>query len=123
MSELRAAPSPCNDEIELAPLIEEVLADLAPLADQKGIALACRGNSLMKGSDPLMYRMMFNLVENAIRYSRPASTIDVTVDEEGDRVLVRIEDEGFGIPEQSTETACSSRFSASTSLAAGNTGA
>ena len=43
---------------------------------------------------------MFNLVENAIRYSRPASTIAVTVDEEGDRVLVRIEDEGFGIPEQ-----------------------
>lgn len=97
-SELRAIP--CNDEIELAPLIEEVLADLAPLADQKDIAPACRGNSLMNGSDPLMYRMMFNLVENAIRYSRPASTIDVTVDEEGDRVLVRIEDEGFGIPEQ-----------------------
>ena len=98
MSELRAIP--CNDEIELAPLIEEVLADLAPLADQKGIALACRGNNLMNGSDPLMYRMMFNLVENAIRYSRPASTIDVTVDEEDDRVLIRIEDEGFGIPEQ-----------------------
>ena len=54
----------------------------------------------MNGSDPLMYRMMFNLVENAIRYSRPASTIDVTVNEEDDRVLIRIEDEGFGIPEQ-----------------------
>ena len=98
MSELRAIP--CNDEIELAPLIEEVLADLAPLADQKDIALACRGNNLVNGSDPLMYRMMFNLVENAIRYSRPASTVDVTVDEEGDQVLVRIKDEGFGIPEQ-----------------------
>lgn len=98
MSELRAIP--CNDEIELAPLIEEVLADLAPLADQKNIAFACRGNSLMNGSDPLMYRMMFNLVENAIRYSRPASTIDVTVNEEDDRVLIRIEDGGFGIPEQ-----------------------
>lgn len=103
MSELRAIP--CNDEIELAPLIEEVLADLAPLADQKSIALACRGNSLMNGSDPLMYRMMFNLVENAIRYSRPASTVDVTVDEEGDQVLVRIEDEGFGIPEQHRDSA------------------
>lgn len=77
-----------------------MLADLAPLDDQKGIALACRGNNLVNGSDPLMYRMMFNLVENAIRYSRPASTVDVTVDEEDDRVLVRIEDEGFGIPEQ-----------------------
>lgn len=98
MSELRAIP--CNDEIELAPLIEEVLTDLAPLADQKGIALVCRGNNLVNGSDPLMYRMIFNLVENAIRYSRPASTVDVTVNEEGDRVLVRIEDEGFGIPEQ-----------------------
>ena len=102
MSELRAIP--CNDEIELAPLIDEVLADLAPLADQKGIALSCRGNSLVNGSDPLMYRMMFNLVENAIRYSRPASTVDVTVDEEDDRVLVRIEDEGFGIPEQHRDT-------------------
>ena len=102
MSELRAIP--CNDEIELAPLIEEVLADLAPLADQKGIALACRGNSLVNGSDPLIYRMMFNLVENAIRYSRPASTVDVTVDEEGDRVLIRTKDEGFGIPEQHRDT-------------------
>lgn len=102
MSELRAIP--CNDEIELAPLIEEVLADLAPLADQKGIALACRGNNLVNGSDPLIYRMLFNLVENAIRYSRPASTVDVTVDEEGDRVLIRTKDEGFGIPEQHRDT-------------------
>lgn len=102
MSELRAIP--CNDEIELAPLIEEVLADLAPLADQKGIALACRGNSLVNGSDPLIYRMMFNLVENAIRYSRPASKVDVTVDEEGDRVLIRTKDEGFGIPKQHRDT-------------------
>ena len=98
MSELRNVP--CNDAIELAPMIEEVIADLTPLAEQKGIALASEGNAQTIGSDTLIYRLLFNLTENAIRYSAPNSTVQIGVLAEGDRVLLRVRDQGPGIPEQ-----------------------
>lgn len=98
MSELRNVP--CNDAIELAPMIEEVIADLTPLAEQKGIALASEGNAQTIGSDTLIYRLLFNLTENAIRYSAPNSTVQIGALAEGDRVLLRVRDQGPGIPEQ-----------------------
>lgn len=98
MSELRGVP--CNEKIQLAPMIEEVLTDLAPLAEQKGIVLACNGDAQITGSDTLLYRMLFNLVENAIRYSRPDSTVGVSVCAEGGRILVRVRDSGPGVPDQ-----------------------
>lgn len=98
MSELRNVP--CNDAIELAPMIEEVIADLTPLAEQKGIALASEGNAQTIGSDTLIYRLLFNLAENAIRYSAPNSTVQIGALAEGDRVLLRVRDQGPGIPEQ-----------------------
>ena len=67
MSELRTVP--CNDVIELAPMFEEVFADLAPLAEKRGITLECDGDGTIIGSDTLIYRMLFNLTENAIRYN------------------------------------------------------
>ena len=67
MSELRSVP--CEDEIELAPMIEEIYTDLAPVAEEKGVSLKCEGNARMIGSDTLVYRMLFNLTENAIRYT------------------------------------------------------
>lgn len=91
---------PCNDAIELAPMIEEVIADLTPLAEQKGIALASEGNAQTIGSDTLIYRLLFNLTENAIRYSAPNSTVQIGALAEGDRVLLRVRDQGPGIPEQ-----------------------
>ena len=98
MSELRSVP--CNDVIELAPMIEEVLTDLAPLAEQKGIALASEGDAQTIGSDTLVYRLLFNLAENAIRYSTPGSTVQISARAEADRVLLRVHDQGPGIPEQ-----------------------
>ena len=98
MSELRSVP--CNDTIELAPLIEEVLTDLAPLAEQKGITLASEGDAQTIGSDTLIYRLLFNMAENAIRYSAPNSTVQINACAEGDRVLLRVRDQGPGIPEQ-----------------------
>ena len=62
MSELRSVP--CEDEIELAPMIEEIYTDLAPVAEEKGVLLKCEGNARMIGSDTLIYRMLFNLTEN-----------------------------------------------------------
>ena len=98
MSELRSVP--CNDEIDLAPMIEEVLADLAPLAEEKGIMLASEGEAQMIGSDTLVYRLLFNLAENAIRYGAPGSTVQISTHDESDRVLLRVRDQGLGIPEQ-----------------------
>ena len=102
MSELRSVP--CNDRIELAPMVEEVLADLTPLAEARGIALESSGDARLTGSDTLMYRLVFNLVENAIRYSRPDTAVRVSACEEGGRVVLRISDGGPGIPEQFKES-------------------
>ena len=102
MSELRSVP--CNDRIELAPLVEEVFADLAPLAEQREIALECEGDAAIVGSDTLMYRLVFNLVENALRYSRPGTAVSVSIDEEANRVLLRVRDRGAGIPVQYKES-------------------
>ena len=98
MSELRSVP--CNDEIDLAPMIEEVLTDLAPLAEEKDIMLASEGEAQIIGSDTLIYRLLFNLAENAIRYSAPSSTVQISTQDEGGRVLLRVRDQGLGIPEQ-----------------------
>ena len=102
MSELNTVP--CNDEIELSPMIEEIFADLAPLAEDKGVALEHDGNATIIGSDTLIYRMLFNLTENAIRYNRPNSRVQISVSEKDDNVLIRVKDNGFGIPEQYRES-------------------
>ena len=102
MSELRSVP--CEDEIELGPLSEEVLTDLAPLAEHKDIALSCSGDALVIGSDTLLYRLVFNLVENAIRYSRPGSTVNVSIRDNDSHVFLRVEDQGPGIPKQYRES-------------------
>ena len=102
MSELRSVP--CGDAVELGPLSEEVLTDLAPLADKKGMALNCAGNALVIGSDTLLYRLVFNLVENAIRYSRPDSTVNVSICDTDSHVFLRVEDQGPGIPKQYRES-------------------
>ena len=102
MSELRSVP--CEDDVELGPLSEEVLTDLAPLAENKGIALNCAGDALVTGSDTLLYRLVFNLVENAIRYSRPDSTVNVSICDNDSHVFLRVEDQGPGIPKQYRES-------------------
>ena len=102
MSELRSVP--CEDDVELGPLSEEVLTDLAPLAEHKDIALNCSGDALIIGSDTLLYRLVFNLVENAIRYSRPGSTVNVSISDNDSHVFLRVEDQGPGIPKQYRES-------------------
>lgn len=102
MSELRSVP--CEDAVELGPLSEEVLTDLAPLAEHKDIALNCSGDALIIGSDTLLYRLVFNLVENAIRYSRPGSTVNVSISDNDSHVFLRVEDQGPGIPKQYRES-------------------
>ena len=102
MSELRSVP--CEDDVELGPLSEEVLTDLAPLAENKDVTLDCAGDALTIGSDTLLYRLVFNLVENAIRYSRSGSTVSVSISGSDSHVLLRVKDEGPGIPKQYRES-------------------
>ncbi len=98
MSELRTVA--CTDRIELGPMAEEILADLAPLAEKKGIILENSGDGIITGSDTLIYRMLYNLTENAIRYNRPDGTVRITVTDEDSRLVIRVADTGCGIPEQ-----------------------
>lgn len=102
MSELRGVP--CGDAVELGPLSEEVLTDLAPLAENKDVALDCTGDALAIGSDTLLYRLVFNLVENAIRYSRPGSTVNVSICDTDSHVFLRVKDQGPGIPKKYRES-------------------
>lgn len=102
MSELRSVP--CNDRIELAPMIEEILTDLEPIAEEKGIALNYDGNGTMIGSDTLIYRLIFNLTENAIRYNRANAQVHISVCDDGDKISIRVRDNGHGIPEQYRES-------------------
>lgn len=118
MSELRTVP--CTDQIEIAPMVEEIFADLSPLADRNGIALEFCGNGVMTGSDTLIYRLIFNLTENAIRYNRPNGTVNVKTSKEGTHLVIRISDTGHGIPEQYRESIFQP-FSVWTNPAAANT--
>ena len=102
MSELRSVP--CNDRIELDPMIEEIITDLEPIAEEKGIALNYDGNGTMIGSDTLIYRLIFNLTENAIRYNRANAQVHISVCDDGDKISIRVRDNGHGIPEQYRES-------------------
>lgn len=102
MSELRTVP--CDDRVELAPMIEEIFTDLAPLAESKCIALEADGGAVLTGSDPLLYRLLFNLTENAIRYGRPDGAVRITVSEADGNVQIRVCDHGPGIPEAYRES-------------------
>ena len=102
MSELRTVP--CNDRIEIAPMIEEIFTDLSPLADRNEISLEFDGSGILTGSDTLIYRLIFNLTENAIRYNRPNGTVNVKTSKEGTHLVIRISDTGHGIPEQYRES-------------------
>ena len=102
MSELRSVP--CNDRIELAPMIEEIITDLEPIAEKKGIALNYNGNGMMIGSDTLIYRLIFNLTENAIQYNRTNGHVHISVCDNGDDILIRVRDNGHGIPEKYRES-------------------
>ena len=71
-----------NERIQLAPMIEEIFTDLAPLSDKLGVTLTAEGDGIMTGSDALIYRLIFNLTENAVKYNRPGGSVRVSVTQE-----------------------------------------
>ena len=88
-----------NERIQLAPMIEEIFTDLAPLSDKRGVTLTAEGDGIMTGSDALIYRLIFNLTENAVKYNRPGGSVRVSVTQELEKLLLRVSDTGCGIPE------------------------
>mgnify|MGYP004570186559 FL=1 len=102
MSELQTVAR--DDEISLDALIEEVLADLEPLAQEKTIHLTAQCDAVtMTGSDILLYRLVYNLVENAIKYNTPGGTVTVGADRQDKHIRLTVADTGTGIPEELKE--------------------
>ena len=97
MSNLRQVAR--NERIQLAPMIEEIFTDLAPLTDKRGVTLTADGDGVMTGSDALIYRLVFNLAENAIKYNHSGGSVRVSVAQEPKKLLLRVSDTGCGIPE------------------------
>ena len=98
MSNLRQVAR--NERIRLAPMIEEIFTDLAPLSDKCGVTLTAEGDGIMTGSDALIYRLICNLTENAVKYNRPGGSVRVSVAQEPEKLLIRVSDNGCGIPEE-----------------------
>ena len=98
MSNLRQVAR--NERIRLAPMIEEIFTDLAPLSDKCGVTLTAEGDGIMTGSDALIYRLIFNLTENAVKYNRPGGSVRVSVAQEPEKLVIRVSDNGCGIPEE-----------------------
>ena len=87
-----------NEHIQIAPMIEEIFTDLASLAEKKEISLVYDGDGVMTGSDALIYRLLFNLTENAVKYNHPGGRVRVSVTQEPEKLLIRVSDTGCGIP-------------------------
>lgn len=102
MSELQSVGR--DDKIILDAIVEEVLADLEPLAVEKNIKLIGKcEDATMIGSDILIYRLVYNLVENAIKYNHPLGQVTVTAYQRNKRVYLSVEDTGSGIPKELRE--------------------
>ena len=102
MSELQTVGR--DDKIILDAIVEEVLADLEPLAVEKNIKLIGKcEDATMIGSDILIYRLVYNLIENAIKYNHPLGQVTVTAYQRNKHVYLSVEDTGSGIPKELRE--------------------
>lgn len=102
MSELQTVAR--DEEIEIDALIEEVLADLEPLAQEKDVRLTGKCDKVfLIGSDILIYRLVYNLVENAIKYNVSGGAVTVTATQRDKHICLAVEDTGNGIPEELKE--------------------
>lgn len=102
MSELQTVGR--DDKIMVDAIVEEVLADLEPLAQEKNIKLIEKCEKIiMTGSDILIYRLVYNLVENAIKYNHPGGQVTVISYQNEKHIYLSVEDTGNGIPEELRE--------------------
>ena len=74
-----------NERLQLAPMIDEIFTDLELLAEKKGVSLQAEGDGIMTGSDTLIYRLLFNLTENAVNYNRSGGKVRISVVQEQEK--------------------------------------
>lgn len=102
MSELRSVAR--DDTIDIGLLIEEVIADLDPLSNEKNIEVTSDCEDItLTGSDILIYRMVYNLTENALKYGTQGEKVCVTAKSTDTKVLISVADNGNGIPDDMKE--------------------
>ena len=102
MTELQSAEK--NDNISLSELVEEVICDLVAVGENKGITLSQnKGEAEVTGSDTLIYRAIYNLIENAIKYNKDGGEVSVSVEEHNEFAKVIIADTGPGIAKEDWE--------------------
>ena len=89
-----------NEQLQIAPMVEEIFTDLASLAEKRSITLEAEGDGIMTGSDALIYRMLFNLTENAVKYNRLGGSVRVELAQGQEKCIIRVSDTGCGIPEE-----------------------
>ena len=102
MSELQTVGR--DEQIIMDDLVDEVLEDLEPLAQEKNIKLIGKCKDItMVGSDILIYRLVYNLVENAIKYNHSGGQVTVTAYKERKHIYLSVADTGSGIPKELRE--------------------
>ena len=89
-----------NEQLQLAPMVEEIFTDLVPLAEKRSITLEAEGDAALTGSDALIYRLLFNLTENAVKYNRPGGSVRIELAQRQEKCIIRVSDTGCGIPEE-----------------------
>ena len=89
-----------NEQLQLAPMVEEIFTDLASLAEKRSITLEAEGDAALTDSDALIYRMLFNLTENAVKYNRLGGSVRVELAQGQEKCIIRVSDTGCGIPEE-----------------------
>ena len=101
MTNLKSVPR--TDQVTLEELVDEVFCDLDPVAEKAGISIHFNNSANqdshtdVTGSYVLLYRAVYNLVENAIKYNRPHGSVSVSVKQENGRAMVLVTDTGIGI--------------------------
>ena len=116
MTNLKSVPR--TDHVSLEELVDEVFCDLDPVAEKAGISIHFDDNSSqdlhtdvhtpdasalnnnirnITGSYVLLYRAVYNLVENAIKYNRPNGSVTVSVKEKNGQAMILVKDTGIGI--------------------------
>lgn len=101
MTNLKSVPR--TDQVSLEELVDEVFCDLDPIAEKAGISIHFNDSSNqdlhtdVTGSYVLLYRAVYNLVENAIKYNRPHGSVSVSVKQENGQAMVLVTDTGIGI--------------------------
>ena len=99
MTELQSAPK--SDSISLSEITEEVICDLVAVAEKKSISLVQDdGEARLTGSDTLVYRAIYNLIENAIKYNKEDGKVSVAITEDENFAKVIITDTGSGIAKE-----------------------